>query len=153
VSKLWNKAIDMPPVWTVFFVAVIFFQSRVWNPLGFDGTWATWLGWLEIAGGLVIFAWSVVQFKSHKTSIIPRNVPQAFIARGPYKFSRNPIYLADAMIVLGFSFLSGSLIGILLVPIFMWVIRVRFIDGEEAGLKAAFPEEFEAFTQNTRRWL
>jgi protein-S-isoprenylcysteine O-methyltransferase Ste14 len=153
MKNLWNKAIDMPPVWTVLFIVVIYFQTRIWNPLGFDGAWATWLGWLEIAGGLAIFAWAFMQFRSHKTSIVPRNVPKAFIAKGPYRFSRNPIYLADAMIVLGFALLSGSLIGVALVPVLMWVIRVRFIKGEEAGLRAAFPEEFAAFCKETRRWF
>ncbi len=153
MKNLWNKAIDMPPVWTLAFIAVIFIQARVWNPFGLHAVWIDWLGWLEIAGGLVIFGWAVVQFRRHKTSIIPRNVPQAFIAKGPYRFSRNPIYLADAMIVFGVALLSGSVIGVLLVPILMRIIRVRFIDGEEAGLQAAFPEEFAAFTKSTRRWF
>jgi protein-S-isoprenylcysteine O-methyltransferase Ste14 len=43
--------------------------------------------------------------------------------------------------------------GLILVPIFMAVIRTRFILGEEAGLRARFGPAFEAYAARTRRWL
>jgi protein-S-isoprenylcysteine O-methyltransferase Ste14 len=153
MKNIWHKAIDMPPVWLLAFMIAVYFQKQVWNPLGFDAGFANFLGWVLILAGLAIFGWAFLQFRSHKTSVVPRNTPKAFIAAGPYKYSRNPIYLADAIVLLGFALIQGSATGILLVPVFTRIILIRFINGEEAGLKAAFPEEFAAFCSKTRRWI
>jgi protein-S-isoprenylcysteine O-methyltransferase Ste14 len=150
---LWRNVIDMPPVWLLAFMAAVWGQARIWNPLGFDATLTLWLGWEFIIAGLALALWAAFYFLSHKTSVVPRNTPKAMISDGPYRISRNPIYLADAMILLGFALLQGSPVGILTVPVFMAIIWTRFIKGEEAGLRATFPEEFDAYTTRTRRWL
>lgn len=153
MKTLWEKAIDMPPVWLAWFLVLIYFQVRFWNPLGFETGSTNGFGWLLILSGLLVMVWAFLQFQGHKTSVVPRNIPRSFIAKGPYRFSRNPIYLADAMVLLGFAFIQGSAIGIALVPVFMCLIHIRFIKGEEEGLKRAFPEEFAAFCARTRRWV
>lgn len=147
------RALDIPPVWLVAFMALVAVQTQLWQPVDLDAWPHSWPGAILIIGGIALTAWSAVQFRQQKTSIVPRNVPAAFIAAGPYKFSRNPIYLADALILLGFALLMSSGVGVLTVPIFMAMLYYRFIKGEEAGLKAAFPEETAAFFKTTRRWL
>jgi len=153
MEKLKVKTFDIPPVWLVIFMVAVYFQTGFWNPFGFDNSFASLVGWLLIVFGFVIFGWASLQFHSHKTSIIPRQLPKSFIAQGPYKYSRNPIYFADAIILLGFALIQGSIIGILLVPVFSRLIARRFIIGEEAGLKAEFPEEFAPYCTKTRRWI
>jgi len=153
LKYLWKHVFDMPPSWLVLFIVIVWQQSRLWNPLAYGGTVIDRLGWALIVLGLLIMVWAFLQFLSHKTSIVPRNIPNAFIAAGSYKFSRNPIYLADTLVLFGFTLLMGSVIGLLLVPVFMWVIFTRFIQGEEAGLRATYPEAFETFCATTRRWL
>ena len=153
MEKLWNKVIDMPPSWLVIFMLAVWFQTRLWNPFGFDSAAAFWLGWALILGALGFGIVAILQFRRHRTSVIPRNTPSAIITTGPFAISRNPIYLADALILFGFSLIQGSVIGILSVGAFMALIRARFIDGEEAGLKAEFPEEFAQWSARTRRWI
>ncbi len=148
-----KKAIDLPPVWLLLFLVILNLQSRLWNPFEFGGSVANTLGWLLVLVGFGLMGWAALQFIRHKTSVVPRNVPKAFIAKGPYRFSRNPIYLADAAVLAGVALLLGSLVGLVLVPVFMRVIAKRFIEGEEAGLAAAFPEDFANFCLKTRRWL
>jgi protein-S-isoprenylcysteine O-methyltransferase Ste14 len=74
------------------------------------------------------------------------------ITGGIYRHSRNPIYLADAMILAGAALLQdvGALV---LVPVFMAVISRRFIAGEEAALAARFAGAYREWAGNTRRWL
>lgn len=153
MNRLWKSAIDMPPTWLVAFLLLVWAQTKLWNPAYFGGEAAQILGWGLICIGLGVMVWSFLQFRKMKTSIVPRNTPSAFIAGGPYQFSRNPIYLADALVLLGFSLLFGSLIGIGLTIVFMAVIQIRFIHGEEAGLRGAFPKEAETYFARTRRWL
>jgi len=153
MKSLWKNAIDMPPVWLLAFLAAVWVQARWFNPGHYSGTLSYFLGWLLILLGLAIATVSIAMFRRHKTTVIPKNIPSAMITNGPYRYSRNPIYLADASILLGFIVLKGSILGLIFLPLFIMVIQSRFIRGEEAGLAAEFPDQFKAFCASTRRWI
>jgi protein-S-isoprenylcysteine O-methyltransferase Ste14 len=74
------------------------------------------------------------------------------IRTGIYALSRNPIYLADAMILAGVA-LRLDAASLILVPVFVAVIRVRFIEGEEAVMRARFGAEYAAYAARVRRWI
>jgi len=145
--------IDMPPMWLVGFIVLIWVQVALWNPLGFGSAALEKLGLYIIVAGLVLIGVAGVMFWRHKTTIVPRRAPASMITSGLYRYSRNPIYLADAVILVGAAIGNGSTIGLLLVPVFMWVITRRFIVKEEAGLLREFPQEFAAYRARTRRWI
>ena len=149
----WKNAIDMPHAWLLIFL-VITWLLHVYLPVfEFEFYLGTLVGWALMALGVALSVWAIFQFGRHKTSVVPRHVPQALIAAGPYRYSRNPIYLADAMILAGFSLVIGSAIGLVSVALFVRLIEIRFIRAEESGLKAEFPEDFAAFCAKTRRWM
>ena len=147
----FRKLIDMPPLWLVLFVAIALAQS-VWLPLLPAGPVARGLGAVVIAVGVVIFVAASVQFRKHATTIVPHHDPAAIITSGVYGLSRNPIYLADALVLAGFA-LRWDLAGLVLVPVFMAVIARRFIAPEEDRLRRLFPAEFAAWSARTRRWV
>jgi len=153
MKHIWKNYLDMPPSWLVLFLLMTYFQAQVWNPLAFSSSAATALGWVLIGAGILLTLWAAAEFWRHKTSVVPRRLPDALIARGPYRFSRNPIYLADATVLLGFALVMGSVIGLVLVSVFMKLIEIRFIHGEERGLERQFPDDFAAFSKRTRRWF
>jgi protein-S-isoprenylcysteine O-methyltransferase Ste14 len=143
--------IDIPPVWLGLFIAATWVLPRPWAsvfPAGAPG-----LGWGLIGGAVLLMGWAALLFPLSRTSVIPHRKPQAIITGGPYRLSRNPIYLADAMALLGAALVMKSLIGLALVPAFVALITRRFIHGEEARLRAAFPDAAEEFLRRTRRWL
>lgn len=145
--------LDVPPAWLLLFLAIAYLQSWFWPVLMVKAPLLDAIGWVLFGLGIVLMFWAFTEFLRRKTSVVPRRVPSAFIAGGPYRFSRNPIYLADMLMLAGLVLVFGSLIGLLLVPLLMAVIHHRFIKGEEAGLSRAFPEEFAQFCRRTRRWL
>ena len=153
MQNIWKNVIDMPPVWLLIFMALTWGQIAVYNPGAYDNALADLSGWALIAGGLLLAFGCFRSFRRHATSIVPRNTPSELIITGPYRFSRNPIYLADAMILLGFVLLLGSVLGLALVAIFMMLIQTRFIIGEEMGMRAEFGEVFDHYCLTTRRWL
>ena len=67
--------------------------------------------------------------------------------------TRNPIYVAMALMLAGWALWSGSVLGLVLVPLFQRIITRRFILGEEQRLRAAFGQRAEAYIARTRRWL
>lgn len=149
----WNKYFDWPPVWLIIFMVLAWAQTQIWNPLAYQSTLTTMVGGALIISGIALMVLSFVMFLRHKTSVVPKRTPDSIITVGPYKYSRNPIYAADAIILIGYVLTLGSVISFLLVPAFAWVIRVRFINGEEAGIRAEFGQSYEDYCKQTRRWI
>jgi protein-S-isoprenylcysteine O-methyltransferase Ste14 len=151
VTRRLARQWESPPTWLALFLLLAWLQSRMLPvlPAGAAGRWA---GGLLIAAGLVLFVLALVQFRRHRTTVLPREAPDAMIASGVYAWSRNPIYLADAMILAGVA-LRWDAASLLLVPLFMAVIRRRFIDGEEAVMRARFGATYETYVARVRRWL
>jgi protein-S-isoprenylcysteine O-methyltransferase Ste14 len=151
--SIWNKYFDWPPVWLLIFMAIAWVQVQVWNPLAYQSGLTTLVGRGAIAFGIILMGVSFIMFLQHKTSVVPKQTPRSMITAGPYKYSRNPIYVADAIVLIGYVLTLGSVISFVLVPAFAWVIRTRFINGEEVGIRVEFGQAYEDYCQQTRRWL
>lgn len=148
-----SKQLDVPPLWLIGALALSWILHRVMPLFQWGGGWSAAIGWILIAAAFVLFVWSVDAFRRHETPIHPRRKPKALLTTGPYALSRNPIYLAMAMIALGTACLFGSLGALLPVPVFVWVIGKRFIEGEEFHIGRNFGEQWTRYTQQTRRWF
>lgn len=147
-----REAIDLPPLWLAFFAALAWAQAR-FLPLAGFGAWGGPAGAALVGLGLALMLAAFVEFRRHRTSVVPHRQPSALITTGVYRFSRNPIYLGDALILAGLCLRWDALPGLLLVPAFMAVISARFIRPEEARLAARFGPDFAAWAARTRRWL
>jgi protein-S-isoprenylcysteine O-methyltransferase Ste14 len=145
------RALDYPPVWLAGFVAVAWAQQH-WLPVGGPGVFRG-PGTLLVLAGLALMAAAAVEFLRRRTTIVPHRAPAALITGGVYRFTRNPIYLGDALVLLGLVLRWGAWPSLILVPVFGMVITVRFIRPEEARLRAAFGAAFEDWAALTRRWL
>ena len=142
------KAFDLPPLWLVacLVVAWVVPLSAPWGTAPLAG-----YACLALAALLVIAA--LFAFGRARTTPIPHQMPSALITTGVFRFSRNPIYLADLLIMLGCALIWGSLLGLLLIPVLFAVLERRFILPEEERLRTAFPDAFDAYTRQTRRWV
>lgn len=144
------KWIDLPPIWLAVFMAFAWFMSSVWAPLGDS---LRGVGLLLIAAGVGIAGWAVVNFRRAGTTIVPHREPSTLVETGPFRFSRNPIYLADMLILAGWCLMCGTIAGlILLAPLFA-VLERRFIFPEEARLRATLGEPYLRYSKRVRRWL
>ena len=119
--------------------------------------WLAWpwraLGALPIAMALLVGFWGAVQFRRHDTTIIPFEQSTALIAKGPYRYSRNPLYISMTLILVGLWILLGSLSPVVVVPLFVWWISSRFIANEERHLEAQFGRTYLEYKTKVRRWL
>lgn len=147
------RQIDVPPVWTLVFLVLNWLLDRVAPVYPFDSALARGTGWSVALVGIGIFAAAVVWFRRKDTTIHPGGKPTALIVEGPYRFSRNPIYLAMALVILGQALWLGSLLPVLMVYAFIRIITVRFILREERNLREAFGTAAEDYLARTRRWL
>ena len=127
------KRLNAPPVWLAGFIAAAWGMARLWAPLG-DAL--VWPGWALVGAGVALAVWSAVAFRRAGTTIVPHQRPSALVESGPYRFSRNPIYLADLVILAGVALIFGTPLALVLLVPFREVLRRLFILPEEAVLES-----------------
>ncbi|WP_417726052.1 methyltransferase family protein [Roseovarius sp.] len=148
------KWIDMPPVWLAGFLALAWGQSSHYAMgLGFGEVGADLAGGLLVGGGIVLIAMAAMEFRRHKTTIVPHETPERVIQSGIFRRSRNPIYLGDTLILAGLILRWDAVLALPLIPIFVWVIEKRFIIPEEDRMRRKFRMDFARYCEKTRRWV
>lgn len=85
---------------------------------------------------------------------VPTNRPAtALVIAGPYRFSRNPIYVGMITLLLGIGIMVDSPWLVALVPAFALILRYGVIAREELYLEAKFGDSYRAYKSRVRRWL
>ena len=103
--------------------------------------------------GVVLFVSAVRAFRAAGTPVPGDRPTTAIVRSGPYRFSRNPIYLAFSLFQLGLSFWFNSLaLLITLIPA-VALTSLVVIPREERYLEARFPSEYLPYKGSVRRWL
>ncbi len=107
------------------------------------------------AAGLAIDLAALVMFLRARTTVNPLK-PQgasALVTGGLYRFSRNPMYVGQALLLAGWTMWMGNLAGLLAVPAFVtWIDRLQIVP-EERALEAAFGAAFRDWAGRVRRWI
>ncbi len=142
--------VNLPPVWLIGFIGLAWVIAKAWAPLGAGFAWA---GWGLIGASLIVFVLAVVQFRRAGTTIVPGEAPTALVEGGPFRLSRNPIYLADLIILAGVALILGSPAALLLVIPFQQVLLRLFILREEAILEHDLGTSYLAYKARVRRWV
>jgi protein-S-isoprenylcysteine O-methyltransferase Ste14 len=148
-----RQSLAMPPVYLLVAILVMIALDR-WAPLGtFDGPFARAVGLLLSIAGLALVIWCTMLFQAAQTTIKPYEASSALVTRGPYRISRNPIYLGMVLFLAGLSLGLGSWSPFLVIPAFMFIIERRFIRAEEGALLRRFGDEYETYRGRVRRWI
>ncbi|MGA9852993.1 MAG: isoprenylcysteine carboxylmethyltransferase family protein [Gammaproteobacteria bacterium] len=103
--------------------------------------------------GVSLFVWSVVVMHRAGTSPNPHVPTVALTMAGPYRFTRNPIYLAFVLVCAGFSLLVNLLWPLLSVLVVILIVDRRVIVKEERYLEAKFGDAYRQYKSRVRRWI
>ncbi len=106
-----------------------------------------------IAAGLALAAWCVWLFRRAGTNVPTHRPSTAIVTDGPYRFSRNPIYLALTVLSVGVALWANSywMLG-LLMPTLV-IMNIAVIEREERYLSEKFGDDYLAYKARVRRWL
>jgi len=110
-------------------------------------------GWLVTGLGLGLMLWTMWTFARHRTTVNPYGGASALCTGGPFRFSRNPIYLGDWFMLLGVSMLLNTFWPLVFAPLIWIMLRFGVIRHEEVHLEAKFGDAYRQYKTRVRRWI
>jgi protein-S-isoprenylcysteine O-methyltransferase Ste14 len=111
------------------------------------------IGIAIVAAGVVLMLWGMLTFRHFRTSVLPFKPATALVRSGPYRFTRNPMYVGMTIAYVGAAIAMNVVWPLLFLPLAIYLI-VRFVIRlEEAYLARVFPGEYADFRARVRRWL
>lgn len=113
----------------------------------------SWLGLPVLCAGLALAIVASRLFKTVGTNIVTFDKPDLLVTSGPFKFSRNPMYLGMGIVVVGLALMLGSAWPLLPAAAFCIVLDRWYVQFEEEKMLQTFGEDYEAYKRTVRRWI
>ena len=146
-----------PPAVPVLTILLGVTLQRLWPvkaDLGMDRSTRHWIGGLIVAGAFFgLGAWSVILFRRSGQNENPWKPTPQIVERGPFRITRNPMYLQMIIICIGVAVILANPWILLLIPLAGWVLQRLAILPEEAYLERKFGDTYRAYKNRVRRWL
>jgi protein-S-isoprenylcysteine O-methyltransferase Ste14 len=151
-----NDAPDVKIIPPLVYLAgiVIGFLATIWMPTKVVPNSVAWtVGGILILCGAVLAGSAILKFKDVGTTVRPDRAASTLVIAGPYKISRNPMYLGLALAYLGIAIAGQSVSALILLPVVLAIIQRRAIELEEAFLEKRFGANYVSYKEMVRRWL
>jgi protein-S-isoprenylcysteine O-methyltransferase Ste14 len=144
--------VALPPL--ILLIACVLVGALGWlAPLHVGLGAARWAGAALLAGALALRVWSSRELTRAGTNVDPRKPTHAVVASGPFAYTRNPIYLAQAAILLGEGVLLDSAWTAAVFAAWFAVMRAGVVAREERYMALKFGEAYLAYRARVRRWV
>ena len=143
----------VPPIWFVLGIIAMIVLARLVPIVQWHVPALRWAGIALIVAGLAVALAGARQFRRRGTPVKPFSQATALVVEGPYRFTRNPMYLGLATILAGVALALEALAPFLVIPVFVAIITRLFVVPEEAMMKERFGDAYADFQRRVRRWL
>jgi len=145
--RLW------PPVAVGVPLLVGWLATSLWGDPVAVGAWRVPLGWALVLLFVGWNGWSLWLFRRYETGLLPGQATQAMIEEGPYRLSRNPLYVGLLALYLGLALLAPTFWGLVLFPAAVLLVQWGAIRPEERFLHERFGARYDDYARRVRRWL
>ncbi len=98
-------------------------------------------------------SWAIVAMKRRRTPIEPGRIPAGLVTTGPFRLTRNPLYLALLLVLTALAVMGNSLWLLLGAGALLLLLDRLVVVREEAVIQRAFGSEYSAYVAQVRRWL
>jgi protein-S-isoprenylcysteine O-methyltransferase Ste14 len=113
-----------------------------------------WIGGAIVLGAILgLGAWAVVMVRRSGQSENPYKPTTRIVERGPFRVTRNPMYLQMVLVCIGFAVMLANVWILLLTPLCAWVLQRFVIEPEEAYLERKFGRAYLSYRSRVRRWI
>jgi len=144
-----------PPVLLVALIAAAALATQTW-PLPWPGVNDSPAHWIGLAFGVVgvfLIAWSIRTLTKKGTTFLPAGSASVLVTTGPYVRFRNPIYVGDALVLLGTAEITKSIWFVGAALVFVILVTILQIIPEERHLERQFGDAYLEYKARTRRWI
>jgi protein-S-isoprenylcysteine O-methyltransferase Ste14 len=143
-----------PPIWTLAYVLIAFGLSRLAGEQPVAALPGVPFAVALIVAGLSLILPAAILFRREGTEINPTSATnRKLVTSGPFRFTRNPMYLGLVIVALGIAFWVGTW-PMFLVPIATFATaNWTHIPFEEAKMRRQFGADFDVYTRKVRRWI
>jgi protein-S-isoprenylcysteine O-methyltransferase Ste14 len=154
-QKKDNARVLFPPplVYVAALLLGLRLQSSFPLPLLLPKTLRTFFSGALLGTGITIGALAIREMKSVGTNVQPQQPTTALVVEGPYRFTRNPIYLSMTLIYSGLAMLTNALWPLLLLPLPLQLLKRGVIEREEHYLEHKFGERYQKYKESVPRWF
>ncbi len=142
--------LSFPPVITLVCLGI---QFILYMMLPLEVNLSLLLGLILLIGSIALIVMAFKELQNYETTYMPDGEPEKLVKSGPFKLTRNPIYLGMFGILIASSFLMQSISAMLIPILFLSILENTWIPHEEDKLKEKFPDEWEEYTSSTKRWF
>jgi len=151
----WLLRVPVPWVFVLAYLVGAALERRVRLGLGLSVPRAASLtvGVVLLAAGAVIAGWGLPIFHRVGTTTVPGQSSDRLVTWGPYRFTRNPMYVGLTLAYLGEAALLRQLWPLPLLVLVLAYVQWMVIPLEESRLREAFGEDYTAYCGQVRRWL
>ena len=122
-----------------------------WPPR--PAVWELAAGAALLLAGAVLNLWAERLLRRSDVGVCPFSPVPRLVSGGPYRVSRNPMYLGMALLSAGVTLMTGSLANVWSPVLYIWWIRVAFVLPEETFLRERLGEEYARYERTRPRWL
>lgn len=141
-----------PPLIMGGAVLVAWLTARLWTPPAlFPGALAA--GGLLVGGAVGLDLWAMLEMRRRRANILPHRAATALVTTGPFAWSRNPICLANAVLLLGLGGLFNNAWFVVAAPVAAFATDRLAIRREERHLAALFGSDWSDYADGVRRWF
>lgn len=147
-----SAGVRLPPPLTFGGTLIATLILGHWCPLKLP-TWSGVAGGILLAAGLGFAGWARLILLRRGTTVLPFRPSTALVTEGPFRFSRNPIYVGFTAIYTGISLLFRSAWPLIFLPLVIFVVHKTAIEREETYLERRFVEEYREYKKSVRRWI
>ncbi len=145
--------IALPPLIFLVFLALGVLIHNIF-PLHFiHGPLRNIVGAIFLAYSALISGLAILQMRRAGTNIDVRKPSTAIVTDGIFRYTRNPMYLSMALILIAISVLISNIWILILTPAFIIVIQKGVIEREERYLEGKFGTDYTSYKKNTHRWI
>ena len=148
--------LPLPPIIFLVAIAVSVLLNALYPLPWFGQPLSTFLfaiGWLMIAGFVALNISAIRVMRRAGTTVRPDRGTAHLVIDGPFSFTRNPLYLAGIMLILGIGLVSGIVWFLLLAILAALAVQKFAIEREEMHLRARFGDTYLDYARRVRRWI
>jgi len=142
----------LPPFWFLLAVGAQFALAWTERPPA-ENAWRVGAGAAVVALGAAAVLGAFASFVRAGTPVRPFARPERLITSGLFRFSRNPLYLGEAIMLVGLAWMLGSWGAACVAPVFAALVHALFVRPEERLLRDRFGEAFERYRRRVRPWV